>query len=174
MGARAGHRLGAPGPVFGQLSGCLKAAVGGGGALSWVDGTRFAFPSYGRMFLRTIEGLVSPARPSGGRPARRGLSRSAAGDRAAARSVLDGPEHGGTITLEGDGSETNIMVGYGLLKNFTFRRATPMLLTSLNGVCCRRLHWTGESRHDGKVTPRSTDTKCALAFEFFHFIELGH
>jgi hypothetical protein len=37
----------------------------------------------------------------------------AVGHRAAARSVLDSPEHGGTFTLEGDGSETNIMVGYG-------------------------------------------------------------
>jgi hypothetical protein len=36
----------------------------------------------------------------------------AAGHRAAARSVLDGPEHGGTIALEGDSAETNIMVGY--------------------------------------------------------------
>ena len=45
--------------------------------------------------------------------ARRGGLRMAAGHRAAARSVLDGPEHGGQIKLEGDITETNIMVGYG-------------------------------------------------------------
>jgi len=35
----------------------------------------------------------------------------AAGHRVAARSVLDRPEHGGTLSLEGDNTATNIMVG---------------------------------------------------------------
>jgi len=36
----------------------------------------------------------------------------AAGHRVAAHSVLDRPEHGGTLPLEGDNTATNIMVGY--------------------------------------------------------------
>jgi len=36
----------------------------------------------------------------------------AAGHRVAAHSVLDRPEHGGTLPLDGDNTATNIMVGY--------------------------------------------------------------
>ncbi len=43
----------------------------------------------------------------------------AAGHRVAAHSVLDRPEHGGTLPLDGDNTATNIMVGY----NETFGNA---------------------------------------------------
>jgi hypothetical protein len=47
----------------------------------------------------------------------------AAGHRVAAHSVLDRPEHGGTLPLDGDNTATNIMVGYATVSPFqAFRR----------------------------------------------------
>ena len=70
-----------------------------GGALSWVVGTRFAFPSY-ECFFGRLKGLFLRLDLAVAGRCAEGLSRSAARATAplgAARSVLDEPEHGGRL-----------------------------------------------------------------------------
>ena len=65
--------------------GALAADAPGVGVLSWVDGTRFAFPSYG--FFGRLKGLFLRLDLAVAGRCADGLSRIAAGDRAAWRGA---------------------------------------------------------------------------------------